>query len=1251
MRIYWWPGNLIFALVFLMLDFGGLLSAQGADLPPEGPAAPAYVVVIEPKEDAYIASGIQANDNFGTLSSLHVGFDGGELGGYRRALLLFDLSPIPPGSLIAIAEFVAYVSNDWGYPDPITVSVFDVTSPWSETSVTWNSQPSFGVPRSFTSVDGAANYYLWNVTSLVQEWFNGTHTNYGIMLLADSYPLHEFASRESSLNRPYLYIQYLLPTYTPIPTRTPTPTPTPTRTPGPSPTPTRTPTATWTNTPTHTPTHTPTRTPTHTPTYTATRTPTTMPVCSLPASAVIYPMADAYVDSAFPDFNFGGATGLFVGLSRYSSPPDVETTRSLLRFGLSAIPAGMTIQRATFYAYVSEDGGATVSTDIALRRILDDWVEATVTADSAPFASATYVTRAVGRQGSYYTWDVTRMVREWYNGTYPNYGLMMTSTGRYRAFSSREATSNRPYLLVSYTSPTPPPVCTLTPTPTNTPTLTPTNTPTPSTDLVADSLEVTQGVQDMFNNVRLVANKRTFVRFYAHSTSGYHQTYAELLVRRGFASTWVSPVNQITVRPAPDRGVLDHTFLFELPSGFREGTVVLTAYLNPITSWRPARNPSEFTYDNNSTSFAVSFEAVPTVNLVVYRIRGPGIWPAQAHVSQLADWLRRAFPVSDLRVWTRDFPRLGGSPTCFFLNADLYLTKLWNAISGDQGAPWRARYYGMVDDQGGFMRGCSPIPGVTASGPTGTATYGWDFDGSYGDWYGGHELGHSYGRGHANFCGADGGPDYPYPGGRISPFLTGYLAIYGFDIGTHQVYGPNWNDVMTYCDYLWISDFTYEGLMDWFQTDRRVSAADSRFLNQTDRLMVGGSIDPATNQVNLQPLFVVPNAGDVEERVPGPYAIVLRNAAGAELARYPFTPEELEGDAFGPSEPDQERHVRALLITELVPYVAGTTRVEIEGPGGTLLKGVSAGASTPTVTVQSPNGGEILVGDAITVSWSASDPDDDLLNFNVQYSSDNGATWTMVATNITGTSTVLAASDIASAAQGRFRVWVSDGIHTANDASDAPFTVPNRVPTVEITTPSGPIAVVVSQTLALEGSAYDVDTGTMVGNQLQWSSNIDGVLGNGSQLSTVSLSEGEHTITFRADDGAGGVATDTVQVIVVSDPTQLPPLPDALIAGPSPILFDRAMGVVSARLSIDNQSGPNPIGWNAVASAPWVQLSATSGATPADITVTFNDAGMAEGIHTATITFTSPAAPGKSATVRVQVTVTHHVYLPILVVR
>ena len=77
----------------------------------------------------------------------------------------------------------------------------------------------------------------------------------------------------------------------------------------------------------------------------------------------------------------------------------------------------------------------------------------------------------------------------------------------------------------------------------------------------------------------------------------------------------------------------------------------------------------------------------------------------------------------------------------------------------------RTHYYGLVSDGDGsfFMRGlASGIPGTAdpstvASGPTGVNTWGWDTDGSYGDWYTGHELGHTFGRFHAEFCGAGGG--------------------------------------------------------------------------------------------------------------------------------------------------------------------------------------------------------------------------------------------------------------------------------------------------------------------------------------------------------------------------------------------------------------------------------------------------------------------------------------------------------------
>jgi len=253
------------------------------------------------------------------------------------------------------------------------------------------------------------------------------------------------------------------------------------------------------------------------------------------------------------------------------------------------------------------------------------------------------------------------------------------------------------------------------------------------------------------------------------------------------------------------------------------------------------------------------------------------------------------------------------------------------------------RYYGMVDDTIGFMRGCAPVPGVVASGPSGAATgyFAWDTDGVYGDWYGAHELAHAFGRGHANFCGAEDGPSYPYIGGRISPSSQGDRAIFGFDTLTRAIYSANWHDLMTYCQDQWISDFTYEALLDRFQA-KGSPLAGAPSSSAVDRLLVSGAIDPQTQAVTLYPLFVIPQAVELAPRVPGPYAIVLRAAGGSELARYPFTPTQMHG---GPTlTQGSDRHVDLLAISELVPYVAGTVRVDIEGPGGAVLRSVTAGA-------------------------------------------------------------------------------------------------------------------------------------------------------------------------------------------------------------------------------------------------------------------------------------------------------------------
>ncbi len=138
---------------------------------------------------------------------------------------------------------------------------------------------------------------------------------------------------------------------------------------------------------------------------------------------------------------------------------------------------------------------------------------------------------------------------------------------------------------------------------------------------------------------------------------------------------------------------------------------------------------------------------------------------AQQPPDALESWLRRAYPISSLQVTRQTFIYpTNGLPNVDTLHGWLALAKLLNLIfSGEDG---RVVYYGVVDDGGGFMRGKSlGIPSTIAAGPSGSDNWGWDFDGSYNDWYGGHEIGHTRGRFHAEFCGAGGGAPYPYTEG------------------------------------------------------------------------------------------------------------------------------------------------------------------------------------------------------------------------------------------------------------------------------------------------------------------------------------------------------------------------------------------------------------------------------------------------------------------------------------------------------
>ena len=198
------------------------------------------------------------------------------------------------------------------------------------------------------------------------------------------------------------------------------------------------------------------------------------------------------------------------------------------------------------------------------------------------------------------------------------------------------------------------------------------------------------------------------------------------------------------------------------------------------------------------------------------------VTPTPLDFTLIQSWLGRAYPVASVE-WSQ--VTVDGPSAWPFqapeINAFVRAIRTADVAGGVDA---RTHYYGLVGDNAAatFMRGLASgipttaDPTTVASGPCGGSTFGWDTDGSYGDWYTGHELGHTFGRFHAEFCGAGGGAPYPFTNGQLS---NADGAFVGFDVGDianglplRALPGTAWHDVMSYCVNQWISSFTYTGI-------------------------------------------------------------------------------------------------------------------------------------------------------------------------------------------------------------------------------------------------------------------------------------------------------------------------------------------------------------------------------------------------------------------------------------------------------
>ena len=183
------------------------------------------------------------------------------------------------------------------------------------------------------------------------------------------------------------------------------------------------------------------------------------------------------------------------------------------------------------------------------------------------------------------------------------------------------------------------------------------------------------------------------------------------------------------------------------------------------------------------------------------------------HLDALLEYVETMYPMPDIELSVGE-PMTAASAIGTELGWDEVLQQLSQRHQQDDAAN-DVYYYGLLEPAETMDEYCPDgctvgIAYITSASPS-DRHYRVAMGVSYGDVYSAetiaHELGHSQGRDHAP-CGgaADADPNFPYAGAR--------LGWWGFAAPDELLPPDSRRDVMSYCALPWISDYTYQGLLE-----------------------------------------------------------------------------------------------------------------------------------------------------------------------------------------------------------------------------------------------------------------------------------------------------------------------------------------------------------------------------------------------------------------------------------------------------
>lgn len=212
-------------------------------------------------------------------------------------------------------------------------------------------------------------------------------------------------------------------------------------------------------------------------------------------------------------------------------------------------------------------------------------------------------------------------------------------------------------------------------------------------------------------------------------------------------------------------------------------------------------------------------------------------------------------------------------------------------------------------------------------------------------------------------------------------------------------------------------------------------------------------------------------------------------------------------------------------LTVVLPNGANRVQVLL---GTMVLTERTVSAHAPTLALTAPTAGQTWAATGnYTIRWQGSDLDDDTLYYTVLYRQGTGD-WIVLGADLTTNELTVDAAGLPGGTAAQVQVLATDGINTTT-AESGLFTVGRKGPEAFITYPAEGASFMPGVSFFLQGTAYDLEDGTLPDSAYHWTSDRDGDLGTGA-TNLVILSPGPHVITLTVRDSDGNTTVKTLRI-------------------------------------------------------------------------------------------------------------------------